>query len=144
MHIHIGHLLAFLIMISKKLEEKIRKISIELISCIECKQKHITFICKRNKIFSVGLNSKKTDPITKKYKYRFQTTHSEISSIKNFQWPISKIEQEGLVIVNVRVMANNTMGLSKPCKNCRILIRDVGFSRCYYTNDDGNFEELKL
>ena len=88
----------------------------------------------RNSIVSVGMNSYKTHPLM----------------AARTEWPFLHAEQnaiiragldncEGLDLYIARVLKNNTLALSKPCKVCTKLIKDVGIKNVYYSTNAKKF-----
>lgn len=82
----------------------------------------------RNSIVSVGMNSYKTHPLM----------------AARTEWPFLHAEQnaiiragldncEGLDLYIARVLKNNELAMSKPCKVCIGLINDVGIKNIYYS-----------
>ena len=43
----------------------------------------------------------------------------------------------GLTIINTRIDRNNEMAMSKPCRGCTDMLRQLNFSNVYYYNDIG-------
>ena len=88
----------------------------------------------RNSIVSIGMNSYKTHPLM----------------AARTEWPFLHAEQnaiiragldncEGLDLYIARVLKNNTLALSKPCKVCVELIKDVGIRNIYYSTNAKEF-----
>ncbi len=107
---------------------------------------HITFLLYRNKIISTGINDKrKTHPSSS---HPYKSIHSEVDAILKLEIPseckkyhitnIASIAQK-VTLVNMRIMSDGTIGLSKPCKHCSRLIEQIGFKEVLYTNIDGGF-----
>lgn len=118
--------------------EKCIKIAYKLIELPDAHNKHFSFIVIRNKILSVGWNlSFTTHPIANKYGYRFSSIHSELKSLREFPYPPSVLSK--CVLINIRIMSDGTIGMSRPCVKCQKLLRDFGISKIYYTNRDGKF-----
>jgi len=104
------------------------------------KHRHISFIILKNKIVSIGYShSKKTDPLAKQYGHRFNSVHSEISAIKKFPFRIKKLSK--CTMVNIRIMADGTIGMSKPCIHCQKLLKDFEIGEVYYTTKDGALKQ---
>jgi deoxycytidylate deaminase len=110
--------------------------------------RHISFIVKRNKILSVGLNnSSKTHPLSQKYGHRFASIHSELDAILIAR---SLSDFNGSTLINIRLSSLSfhkkynrpILRSSKPCGSCmRILAAHPEIKKVYFTNDDG-FEQL--
>ena len=88
----------------------------------------------RNSIVSIGMNSYKTHPLM----------------AARTSWPFLHAEQnaiiragmdhcEGLDLYIARVLKNNDLALSKPCKVCIKLIDDVGIRNIYYSTNAKEF-----
>ena len=88
----------------------------------------------RNSIVSIGMNSYKTHPLM----------------AERTEWPFLHAEQhaiiragvdncEGLDLYIARVLKNNDLALSKPCKVCNELIKDVGIKNIYYSTNAKEF-----
>lgn len=124
-------------MIQETLDKLIRK-SYNLADCIPFKKnRHFSFIMRKNKILSFGWNLiNKTNPLCWKYKYEYPYTHSEVMAIRNFEFPpglLSRCE-----LVNVRLGANSVK-MSKPCEDCLRMLAAFDFRRVWYTNNNGIF-----
>ena len=116
-------------------------IAYSMLDLPDTKYKHFSFLIKRNKIVSVGYNlSFKTDPLAKKYNYRFNNIHSELKAILNYPFPPATLSK--YTMVNIRIMGNGSIGLSKPCKKCQQLLRDFGISRVWYSTFTEGFKKL--
>lgn len=128
-------------MISKKLARKLFETANNLIHLPDARSKHFSFIVERNCILSVGWNkSFKTHPLAKRYGHRFSSIHSELDAIKNFPYaPASLIYYK---FVNLRIMGDGSVGLSKPCVHCQELLAKFGIEQIYYSDHDGNFHEF--
>ena len=88
----------------------------------------------RNTIVSIGMNSYKTHPLM----------------AARTSWPFLHAEQnaiiragmdncEGLDLYIARVLKNNDLAMSKPCKVCIKLIEDVGIRNIYYSTNAKEF-----
>ena len=117
------------------------RISRKLIDLPDSRTKHFSFILLRNKVVSLGYNlTWKTTPLSNRYNYRFSNLHSEVAAIRNFPYPIFFLPK--FRMVNVRIMANGEIGLSKPCDICQKLLKDFGVNELYYSKHGGDFGEL--
>jgi len=110
---------------------------------------HLTFALKNRKIISIGMNNcKKThpknrflnhiDPVTKEHYGSNSHIHSELDCILKLR----KTDCRDLTFVNIRIDNNGLLNLSKPCRGCNSLLKQVGFKRLYYSTGKGNFEEF--
>lgn len=102
----------------------------------------------KHRVISTGTNSDKVHPLQAKYNvYRFSGStphkvHAEVASLiplikdKSIDWTQVKL-------FLYREKKSGTLGLSRPCKSCMALIRDLGIKQVYYTTDTGYaFESL--
>lgn len=122
-------------MITKRLERRIFKICQELFE-VPNGNKHFSFICDRNRIVCLGWNNtRKTHPLANKFQCRFNAIHSELDAILNFPYRVSDISSFSLV--NVRLMMNRSVGLSKPCKPCQNLLNFFGVNDVTYSTAAG-------
>lgn len=111
--------------------------------CNSDKHRHISFIIYKNRIVSIGYSqARKTDPMAKRYGHRFSSIHSELHSIKKFPFRPSKLAK--CMMVNIRIMANGSIGISKPCENCQKLLIDFGLKAVYYTNRKGDLVRWQM
>ena len=97
------------------------------------KQKHFSFILKRNKLICVGWNDTwKTTPLAKRYGYRFNCTHSELAAIRNFPKPNRFLTE--CRMVNIRIRKDGSLGMAKPCPICQSLLKDFGIKEVWYSS----------
>lgn len=114
----------------------------------KCRCKHFSFIVKKNKILSIGINNpKKTHPRNLKYNYtgRYNNNISEVVGVHSELSAMVKYGFEdctNCVLINTRVNAAGKIANSKPCKGCQSLISQFNFKRIYYTTDNGDFDRL--
>lgn len=96
-------------------------------------KRHFTFIIRGKKtVMCLGWNkARKTHPLAAKYHYRFECLHSEVDAINKFQYPISDLKHYKMV--NIRLLANGASAISRPCINCRRLLRDFGVRYIIYS-----------
>src|SRR5687768_2503603 len=99
-------------MMNKKLKEKILKKTREMRLVPTGRNKHLTFVTKRNSILSVGWNDTKTHPKAAEYGYRFDAIHSELSAILRFRGRI--FDLKGCTLINTRINSLGNIGYSKP------------------------------
>jgi deoxycytidylate deaminase len=105
------------------------------------KHRHITFLLIRRRVMSVGWSKAfKTHPMGRKYGTRFDSIHSELDAILNFEFPPYVLHN--VTMVNMRFSMDGKMSMSKPCEKCQKLISDFGIKEVYFTNRDGHFERF--
>lgn len=89
--------------------------------------KLVALVVSKNKILSVGYNSRKTHP---SMHTRMQMLHAESDAISR----LSDRDLIGSDIVVVRLRPSGFPGLAKPCSFCEQSLRDVGIRKVYYTH----------
>lgn len=110
---------------------------------------HTTFILRKGKIQSIGINSEKTHPSVFKYNYKgkdgvdirpFVGLHSELSAVIKY----GEENCYDCTFVNVRLDKNGELNMSKPCIGCQHVLQQVGFKRVYFSTAASVFEEWIL
>lgn len=122
------------------------EIAYPMLQDVETASRHASFLVKRNKIISVGINHPmKTHPVAKVSGARFQTIHSELSAILRAN---KSSEFKNCTLINIRLSSDsyNTgkpiLRKSKPCSSCMKLIMGCPQIReVFYTTNQG-FEKL--
>ncbi len=129
-------------MVSQSLMTRMNKIIQGGLSLPTARQKHFSFLVRRNKIVSVGwCQSFKTHPMAAKYGHRFNSIHSELHCIKNFPFPLVRLEEHTLINVRVNPTGSHMM-LAKPCAKCIYFLSCFNLHEVLYTNENGEFVEL--
>jgi deoxycytidylate deaminase len=106
---------------------------------IDGRCQHVSFLCVRNRILSIGTNSYQlTHPLAAKFGMRGNKVHSELSAIVHFP---RHLDIQRATLYNVMVRNKEEIRLSAPCKACQKLIAAFNIRRVYYTNEWGLFEE---
>ena len=103
---------------------------------------HTTFIYRKRKALAIGINNYNKINLASRWgeylpckndgptRY-IAGIHSEISAlIKNGLEDCSDLD-----FFNVRIGNNNQIGMSKPCKNCQRVLKQVGFKNLYYFDE---------
>lgn len=104
-------------------------------------KKHFSFIARKNRIMSIGINNeKKTDTIAKAHNFPYFYRHSELAAIKRF--PDAPFFLKNCILINVRINKFGVPMMSKPCQYCLQAIKLFDFRKVFYTNKIGEFEEL--
>jgi deoxycytidylate deaminase len=112
--------------------------------------KHAAAIVYKNEIMSLGINSKKTHPIQRRFNFREDQLymHAESDVIVK---TIRKYGAELLTSASLYVMRmkygcshKRTMvrGLSKPCRGCMSMIAAFDIPKVYYSDNYGGYERL--
>ncbi len=107
---------------------------------------HFSFILKKNRVISIGVNTKKTHPknlINRKVSLKTgvdfseeKHTCSEFNSILKLK-NLTNIDTKKCVLVNIRIDKNNNTGHSKPCMSCENLLKFFEFKKILWTNKNG-------
>lgn len=99
-----------------------------------------------HRIISTGCNTARTCPLQEKYNiYRFDepsehSGHAELMCLK----PLLRrydIDFTRLSLYVYREYKDGTLALSRPCKSCMALIKDLGIRKIYYTTQEGYAHE---
>lgn len=103
--------------------------------------KHVSIILDGKTPVSYGFNHPyKTHPIGYKYLHRYHSLHSEVHAIVSYKGKVSDFKR--LSILNIRLDRDGIVKMSRPCCNCLPLLLNLGFKQIFFTNKDGDFEEL--
>jgi len=115
--------------------DKITELSREIIYIYRDEHvKHISFLARRNKILSVGINDKTcTHPMSTT---QFQRLHSEVDAISRIK---DKKILSRLKLINVRINKHYEFRLSKPCPSCELLCQVVGIKQVIFTESSDKF-----
>lgn len=118
---------------NNKIIEKVIQISINLKHVPTKKNRHFSFLVRKNNILSIGWNNYlKTHPMAFKFNYNSRAIHSELACLLNSD----KIDRKSYM-VNVRIGQNNKLLLSKPCENCQSLLLHHGITNVVYSTREG-------
>lgn len=83
---------------------------------------------------AIGYNRHKTHPLNTCY-----TQHAEFNSILKSS---NRSDYKNLTMYVARLTRTDKISLSKPCPECQKTIWDVGIRKVYYTDHEGELEEL--
>lgn len=130
---------------------KVIEISYALAGKHSSKQRcrHFSFIFDRNRLVSIGMNSRKTHPMNLKFNYinkqknsirDFVGTHSELNAVIK----LGSEDCRGLTIVNTRINRKNEIDFSCPCNGCMDMIKKLDFKTIVYTTKNKKFEFLDV
>jgi len=122
--------------------DKMIDISMLMIPEITSDSKHVSFIIRKNKILSFGINkSMQTHPLASKLNCRFGTIHSELSAILRAK---RRNDFDDVTLVNVRLSTASLkegkpiLRNSKPCPSCqKLILANPEIKKVYYTTDLG-------
>ena len=107
---------------------------------------HTTFLLKKNRLQKIGINLNKTHPANLKYNYFTKDgndirsmvgVHSELSAILKY----GKEDCSDCVFVNIRIDKKGKLAMAKPCKGCQDLLKQIGYKKLFFTNEEGEFQE---
>lgn len=111
--------------------------------------KHFSFIFHKNRLLSIGINNPtKTHPKNLEIGFFSRSgdnishtvgVHSELSAILR----LGEEDCSKYTLVNTRINRNNQLDLSKPCKSCLNLVKQLNFKKIFYSTNDNNFIELE-
>lgn len=110
---------------------------------------HVSFLLRRSKILSIGINSARTHPVNLKNK-KFNRDGKDISSEKlccSELICINKSKNQNInygkcKMINVRITRENKLGLAAPCFSCQSLINHYKIKSVFFTTDAGKFEQF--
>jgi len=107
---------------------------------------HVSFLLRRSKILSIGINKKCTHTINLKNR-KFNRSGVNISDAK-FKcaefcclWKSKKqnIDYHKCKLVVIRITRKNKLGMSAPCESCLSLLRHFNIKEVYFTTESGEF-----
>ena len=118
--------------------DNIIKIAIKEAEKSNFKHRHGCVIFNGSKILATGFNEiRHCWKLDKKYKRWVNSLHAEQKTII-----FSNCNLKRCSILVVRINNNGKLLNSKPCRMCAGLIEDVGISKVYYSDNDGNIQSL--
>lgn len=104
---------------------------------IDLRCRHFAFILNKNKIISIGKNSKKSHPINHKYGYSNGSgLHAEACAVIKS----GSINHSKNILVTFRIDRNDKVAMGKPCRHCQKLLQDVNFKEIHYSDERGQFQ----
>jgi tRNA(Arg) A34 adenosine deaminase TadA len=100
-------------------------------------------------ILGEAWNTNKTSTLQDKYNiYRFHNpalpakSHCETLLIQRIRWKYGPdIDWSKVDIYIYREYKNGALAMSRPCRSCFHLLKDMGISRVFYTTENGYCEE---
>ncbi len=131
-------------MVTVKRHQRFAKIALELAYAVngDVTYQLCALVIKKNRVLSVGYNSKKTHPMMNT---KTQQRHAECDAI--LRCPEDDLSGADLVVVRARSKAK--AGLARPCGACREMLKHCGIKHVFYTTnwDDEttpNIEQLDI
>lgn len=115
--------------------DNIIKIAIKVASLSEHHNFRIgAVIAKKNKIISMGINKKKTHPRQVNHYTNIvgSSIHAELDAI--IRAPHNLLENSTIYVA--RLLRNNKIGLTKPCKSCIAIFKEYKIKTMVYTTYD--------
>jgi hypothetical protein len=100
---------------------------------------HFTFIIQDNKVIEWGMNH--AGMPRKHYGYHkdditfVPKTHAEVDSYKKARGLLDK--SKSFLAINIRLNRFGELRMSKPCKCCYNLLKNLGCKRFYYSSNVG-------
>ena len=105
--------------------------------------RHWTFVFQFGRLVEWGRNTKTITALSHLgYDPEYQFAHAEPIALRRAWGLLDK--SKGFTIVNVRLLANGKLAISKPCQVCFPLIVASGCTECFWTTSDGTFERWNL
>ena len=104
---------------------------------------HVTFICHKRKTLAIGINNYHKVNIPNRWgDYLPSKNDGPVRYIAGVHSEISALIKLGLEdcsdldFYNIRIGNNNQIGMSKPCKNCQRVLKQIGFKNLYYFDEN--------
>lgn len=128
--------------LSQKKLKKLLRMAVKMSGSCEHRAQHISFLLRKNRIISVGVNKRRTDTFAYKHGYKYPSTHSELQAIKTVRYKPQ--QARGAILVNIRVLRDSSKNgvvysLARPCPACLALARSCGVSKIYFTTEKRDF-----
>lgn len=126
----------------KELLDRLVGMSMDLIHKIDSDSKHVSFVVRKNRILSFGVNkSMQTHPLASKLNCRFGTIHSELSAILRAK---RLSDFQDVTLVNIRLSSASLrngvpiLRNSRPCPSCqKLILANPEIKSVIYTTDNG-------
>lgn len=120
--------------------KKLIKHAIENIHRPVGRNKHFSFILRRNQVMSIGYNDDQTThPLGHKFGYWNCSIHSELHAILQFEPNWNELRR--CVLVNIR-LGKGGPKMSRPCSSCQRLLKKFQFKEIWYSDQNGNFRRM--
>lgn len=91
------------------------------------RMRHAASVYKGGALLAIGINDDKH--------------HAEVNALHAVPWNVKK---SGLTVISLRVTANGTLRMAKPCPACQAHMREHGVKTVLYSNQDGQIERMRL
>lgn len=91
----------------------------------------------------VGAACNQTDhPKLRRWRSRYLTEYTGLHAEMAVLWGQEWRSLRGMTLYVVRVRADGTLAMAKPCLLCQEIIQAAGIKKVYYTNRDGKVVKL--
>lgn len=96
-------------------------------------------LVRQGKVISIGSNVYKTHPqqISCFTNEHGSSIHAELNAIIGHSRHLFK----KATIYTVRIRADNTISISRPCKSCISILKDLGIKKMLYSDRTGSIQE---
>ena len=91
-------------------------------------------ILRRDRVVGVGFNQRKSHPRSP----HTWTIHAELKAILN-----AREDLTGCTIYIYREHRNGALACARPCIYCQALLREVGITAAFFSNEEG-YERMKI
>jgi len=95
------------------------------------KGRHVAFIFRSGNLVSIGRNYRL--PIVPGNCSSDWTVHAEVDALRGVHWK----GRGKCVMVVVRIKRDGSLGMSKPCSNCRRALAPLRFKSIWYSTEGG-------
>ena len=118
--------------------EKYADFALGIYRCTNWKEiqsfRHISILTdKRGNVLSFGINGYKSHPLSKKFRYRTETVHSELDAFLKIRHFDIKFN-----LINFRINNQELFRMSKPCNCCLNFLESTErLLDIFYTNENG-------
>ena len=96
----------------------------------------VAVIAQGSRVITYAFNSNKTPG-----QYP-ASIHAEDAACRRVQFHIEDLHGADLYIT--RILANGTMGMSKPCPACQKILRDSEIDTVHYTTSEGRWTSMEI
>lgn len=105
---------------------------------------HWSFVFQKNDLIEWAQNRPGHATYTVRYGYQEgrHTLHAEVAAFckaaglidRRFSW----------YMINIRLLVNGALALSKPCRLCQHFLAALNCSCCWYSTNEGTFEQIRF
>ncbi len=127
-------------MLSGRLVRRLLKICEANCDRVNRRHRHFSFICHRSNILACGFAQKAKTHTKAERWYRYNSIHSEFDAMRQ----VLRADLTGCYLVNIRLLMNGSLSLSRPCRCCSRMLAELGVRDIYYSKSDGSFGHLRL